>query len=227
MPMRAYMACGDPTLKLEDFKGQDCILGVDLASKNDLACISHLFWDWQAGKKHWYCFVDHFLPEHAVKNAANKGVYDGWVRSGFITTTVGNVLDVDVLEDRTLEIAQNYNVTEIAFDPAHNSTQYGVHMERQLGEIVVEVRPSVLNFSEPMKWMEAWVVEKTWHHNGDPVMTWMVSNVEVKRDHKDGIFPRKQSYERKIDGLVATIAALNRAQAIDETPHFTGRLFVT
>ena len=76
---------------------------------------------------------------------------------------------------------------------------------------MIEVRPTVLNFSEPMKSLEALVLQKKLKHNGDPVMGWMISNVVAHLDAKDNIYPRKERPENKIDGVVALIMALARS----------------
>ena len=85
---------------------------------------------------------------------------------------------------------------------------------------MVEMRPTVLNFSEPMKELEALVLQKRFIHNGDPILSWMISNVVCHRDQKDNIYPRKEREENKIDGVVALIMALGRvmAPADDKTP---------
>jgi phage terminase large subunit-like protein len=62
-----------------------------------------------------------------------------------------------------------------------------------------------------MKMLEALVISGRFHHDGDPVLTWMVSNVVCHRDAKDNIYPRKEREENKIDGVVATLMALGRA----------------
>jgi len=61
-----------------------------------------------------------------------------------------------------------------------------------------------------MKHFEALVLSRRFHHNGDPVLTWMVSNVVAHLDAKDNIYPRKDSEEKKIDGAVAVIMGLAR-----------------
>lgn len=73
---------------------------------------------------------------------------------------------------------------------------------------VVEFRPTVLNFSEPMKQVEALIRDKKLLHDGDPVMTWMMSNVVAKLDAKDNVYPRKERNENKIDGFVALCMAM-------------------
>lgn len=61
-----------------------------------------------------------------------------------------------------------------------------------------------------MKQLDGLVRSRQITHNGDPVMTWMMSNVVAKVDAKDNVFPRKEKDEYKIDGPVALIMALNR-----------------
>jgi phage terminase large subunit-like protein len=65
--------------------------------------------------------------------------------------------------------------------------------------------------SEAMKWFEALVLDGRFHHNGDPVLAWMVSNVVAHLDKKDNIYPNKEREQNKIDGAVAIIMALARS----------------
>jgi phage terminase large subunit-like protein len=73
---------------------------------------------------------------------------------------------------------------------------------------MVEVRPTVQNFSGPMKELEALVLAGRFHHDGNPMFRWMISNVVCHRDAKDNVYPRKERPENKIDGVVAAIMAL-------------------
>jgi phage terminase large subunit-like protein len=69
------------------------------------------------------------------------------------------------------------------------------------------------NLSEPMKWVEAMIRAGRLHHNGDPVLAWMMANVTAKVDANENVFPRKERPENKIDGAVALILAMGRALA--------------
>jgi len=66
-----------------------------------------------------------------------------------------------------------------------------------------------------MKEIEFLVRQGRLHHDGDPVLTWMISNVVCHVDAKENIFPRKERAENKIDGVVALIMALARAMAME------------
>jgi len=204
MDMRAWDACADPSLSLDDFAGEECVLGLDLASKVDIADKIRLF---QRGDT-YYLFAEHYLPERAVDAAVNSQ-YDGWRREGWLTVTEGEVTDYDVIEDGIRADCTRFAVSEVAFDP-FQATQLSGHLLAE-GVPMVEMRPTVLNFSEPMKQLEALVLTGKIRHQGDPVLTWMISNVVCHRDAKDNIYPRKERPEMKIDGVVAAIMALGRA----------------
>jgi phage terminase large subunit-like protein len=106
-------------------------------------------------------------------------------------------------------MASRFEIKAVAFDP-FQATQLSTRMLSE-GLPMIEVRPTVLNFSEPMKTLEALVLQKRLSHDGDPVLTWMASNVVAHLDAKDNIYPRKERPENKIDGIVALIMALSRA----------------
>ena len=220
MNMRKWAQCEDHEMSLEDFHGEECFVGIDLASKIDVCSMAQLFVRYIDGQEHLYVFMRHWLPEKAVEDDPT-GNYDGWERSGHLRTTPGNVIDVDRIEHDTMdEVVAPFRVRELAVDPLHNSTQYGVHMAQQ-GLTVIDVRPTVLNFSEALKWCEALVKDGRLHHNC-PVLTWMIANVEVKPDYKDNIFPRKgKNQQRKIDGAIALFMAINRYKAGGES-YFPG-----
>ena len=80
---------------------------------------------------------------------------------------------------------------------------------------MVEYRQTVATMSEPMKTFEALVLQRKLTHDGNPVMTWMVSCVVCHLDAKDNIYPRKEREENKIDGPVATIMGIGRILAGD------------
>jgi len=104
---------------------------------------------------------------------------------------------------------QRFEIGECCFDPAQ-LTQFATELGEQ-GLTMVEVRPTVLNFSPAMKELEELVAGGRFHHNGDPVLSWAISNVVCHRDAKDNIYPRKDDAAKKIDPAIALIMALSRA----------------
>ncbi len=208
MDMRAWDACADASLSEQDFAGEPCFIGLDLASKVDIAAKAKVF----ERDGRFYVFLSYYLPEAAVEDGRNSQ-YSGWVRRGLLTVTPGNVTDFDQIEAELVADASRFEVREVPFDP-FQATQLSSHLIAQ-GLPMVEMRPTVLNFSEPMKQLEALVLQRRLVHDGDPILAWMISNVVCHRDAKDNIYPRKEREENKIDGVVALIMALGRQMAHD------------
>jgi phage terminase large subunit-like protein len=213
MDMRAWDACKDPTLDPEQFAGEPTYVALDLASKVDIAAKVALHERTIDGKPHYYVFGQYYLPRDTVERGENSQ-YQGWEHMGLLTVTDGAVIDFDVIEQDLLADCSRFEVREVPYDP-FQATQLSTRMAAQ-GVPMVEMRPTVLNFSEPMKQLEALVLQGRLHHNGDPVLAWMMSNVVAHMDAKDNIYPRKERPENKIDGVVALIMALGRALANTE-----------
>ena len=78
------------------------------------------------------------------------------------------------------------------------------------GATVVKFPNTVTHISEPMKEMGAAIANGRFHHDGNPVLTWMASNVVAKEDKKSNIFPNK---EKKANNsarisMLATLSAI-------------------
>ena len=207
MDMRAWDAGTSPDLELDQFLGQPCWVGLDLASKTDIAALVMVFQHPDTPDA-YVVFGKYYLPEDTVQAAGNSQ-YEGWSHTGRLSVTPGNVIDFSWIEADLLDIASRFSVEAVAFDP-FQATQLSTRMLSE-GLPMIEVRPTVLNFSEPMKTLEALVLQKKLVHDGDPVLAWMASNVVAHTDVKDNIYPRKERAENKIDGIVALIMALSRA----------------
>ncbi len=207
MDMRAWDACSDATLDLDDFAGHPCWIGLDLASKTDIAAMVLVFRHPEIAGG-FAVFGRYYLPEDTVNGSSNSQ-YSGWMRAGRLTVTPGNVIDFGWIEADLIDFASRFEIQAVAFDP-FQATQLSTRMLEE-GLPMIEVRPTVLNFSEPMKTVEALVLQRKLLHDNDPVLTWMASNVVAHLDAKDNIYPRKERPENKIDGIVALIMAISRS----------------
>ena len=107
-----------------------------------------------------------------------------------------------------------FKVKELIYDP-FQATQFSIQMLEE-GFPMIEVGATVKNFSEPMKQLEALILERKIEFESDPVLTWMFGNITARLDKKDNIFPDKERPENKIDGVVALIMALNRWMVHEE-----------
>jgi phage terminase large subunit-like protein len=71
------------------------------------------------------------------------------------------------------------------------------------------------SMSAPSKFLESLVMSRKLHHNNNPVLRWMASNVAIETDPAGNIKPTKNEKKStgKIDGIVALVMALARATA--------------
>ena len=210
MDMTAWDACANRALTVESVEHLPCWIPLDLASKVDVAAAPRLFYDKE--RDHYYLISRFWLPERAVATGRNSQ-YDGWVRAGHMNATDGEVIDFDQIEDALRSDVARLDVQELPYDP-WQATQLAGRLQAE-GAPMVEYRQTVATMSEPMKTFEALVLQRKLTHDGNPVMTWMVSNVVCHLDAKDNIYPRKEREENKIDGPVATIMGIGRILAGD------------
>jgi len=208
--MLEWNKCADLALRPEQFRGERCYITLDLASRSDVCVIMLMFVREIEGKQHFYLFGHYYLPEHAIENdPKNSNAYRKWVIEGFLQQHDGAEIDFDLIEEDTLELIGHYGPEEVVFDPFR-----AAQLEQRLtkrGITAVEVGQTVKNLSLPMKEFESAIKAGRVHHDGNPLLTWMASNVVAKLDAKDNIYPRKEKPEQKIDGIVATIMGVARA----------------
>ena len=213
MDMRAWDRCADITLTRDDFAGEDCHIGLDLATRSDITAKVLLFARRMDDVLHYTVFGDYYLPESAISDGRNAQ-YAGWVRSQYLTETAGNVTDYEVIADALREDASRFHLIDLGFDP-WNATHLANILQDE-GLNMVEMRQGARTLSEPMKHLQALVMEGRLHHDGNPALTWMISNTLARRDENDNLRPVKERDECKIDGVVALIMALGRAMAAQE-----------
>lgn len=194
---------------LEDFEHEPCWMGMDLASRDDVASVALVFK--RDGK--YYSFGKHYLPADLVEERAHSthAHYSKWAYSGQFTLTDGDTTDYGHIRDDILELAARFHVQSIGYD-RYNATQLVSELQASgLHEVLVEIPQSARELSDPMK--EAFSLIKTGRllHDGNEAMTWMVSNVACHEDRNENIFPVKSARHLKIDGAVALILAIKRA----------------
>jgi len=200
----AWNRCANPELRRRSFADEEAIVSLDLASKRDVNAKIRLFPPAGARPK-WALLTDFWLPRAAVRDGANAS-YRGWEEEGWLHVTEGDVVDYEAIKESVLDgDAKAHVIRTIAYDPHQAMHLIRLFMDANLP--CLEMRPTVLNFSEPMKEFDALLASDMIEHDGNPVMAWMMSNVVAVRDRKDNVYPRKERDENKIDGPVAAIAA--------------------
>lgn len=214
MNMIHWDACADANLSENDFRGEQCVLGLDLAAKIDLAARVKLFARTLEGITHYYVFCQFYLPESTLFDGRNAS-YGTWHADNWITSTPGEVIDFDRIQADILQDATDHQILDVAYDPWQALKLASELAQKDIP--VIEYRPTVQNFSPAMKEVDALVRQRRLHHDGNPVLRWNVTSVEVAEDFKGNIFPRKDRDNplQKIDGLVALLMAMGRRMSLE------------
>ena len=227
MDMRAWDRCADTDLRdMAQFAGQGIKVwaGLDLAQKKDFAALVAVFerdvLEPDADGvfvpvRKWCVCTRLYLNELAVQESGNAHL-SGWARQDYVKVTDGDITDFDVVADDMRQLCRDFDVQEIAFDPALSMYFAGKLIEEGLP--LVEITQRALFFTPPLIQVENLVLERKLCHDGNPVMTWMVSNLVVKESKFNELkSPTKERPENKIDGPMAMLMALGRALAVTES----------
>ncbi len=201
--VQRFDEAGDSKLKIEQFEGQECIIGVDLAEKRDLTAVEYTFRHGEG----FACFGRYYAPEETIEQPENEH-FRTWRDAGILTQIDGAVVDQrEILEDIKEDLAR-FDVREVSFDP-WRSRQMAVELT-ELGVNCIEFRGSPSNMNEPMREMDALIAAGNLHHDGNIAFKWMLSNVVNGTRTGDMHRPAKERAENKIDGPVARMLALGR-----------------
>lgn len=218
--MLAWDRAKDPLLKIEDCAGSPCWVGIDLAFVDDMSAVVILF---KRGENDFAVFGRYFLPEETVQESRNSQ-YSGWVRSGRVTATDGNITDIEAIVDDIEIVRKGYDVRELPFDPYAKAVLFNAVSTRDAGiDGYYEFLQRPKEMSPATSGLMAAIKAGHIHHDGDPVLAWALSNVVGHFDVNENVYPRKERPENKIDPAIALIMAHGRAMAAESnTLSYTG-----
>jgi phage terminase large subunit-like protein len=205
-----WMACPERP-PAEQLLGREAYGGLDLSTSIDLSAfvIQMPSIDPTDGRRMHDVQAWFWLPEDNIEELERlAGVpYREWARQGLIELTPGDVIDYSYIRKRITEVADQYELKEIAYDPS-GATQLAVELgEQGLPMFQFWQRPTMMN--PVLRYLESAVMDRRLRHGSHPILNWMAGNVEVI-ENSDGLLkPTKpRNSGRKIDGIAALAMAM-------------------
>jgi phage terminase large subunit-like protein len=135
-----------------------------------------------------------------------------WIDDGFVTATEGDVIDYGSVKSAVIGDCRHFDMQRVSYDRMFAGQLVQELDEELRGVAVTPVAQTFLGLSPAAKEMERLWSSGQMRWDGNPVMRWMASVVEVKGDGMDNIRPvkpdRKKSSAR-IDGFQAAVTALD------------------
>ena len=201
---------GNEPIDMDSLLGRECYGGLDLSSTGDITALVLVFPPRTEEEK--YILLPFFwIPEDTIPIRVRRASvpYDVWRAQGYLMATEGNVVNYDFIEKFIEDLGTKYHILEIAVD-RWNATMLTQHLMDDgftmvpFGQGYKDMSPATKEFYKLL--MEARIV-----HGGNPVLRWMSGNVVVEQDAAENIKVTKAKSPEKIDGIVASIMALDRA----------------
>lgn len=203
---RKWLLCGDDNLRIEDYLGQPCWVGLDLASRVDLCSLMFVF----EKEDEVAVFGKHYINSEKAQKPENQH-YRKWQEEGWLTVTEGEETDFSKIAEDLKEASLGFAIQELAYDP-RDATLLMQQTREWASFECVQVNQSPVNFSEPMKILEAAYLSGRLKHQNDPVLNWAAGNVILKNLSNKLFYPAKKDRASKIDPICALIMALARAE---------------
>jgi phage terminase large subunit-like protein len=197
-------------IKEEDLKGRVCFGGLDLSSVSDLSAWVMLFQDMGSG--HFDVLARFWCPEARLVDRKNKlrDQYKAWERGGFLSITDGEAIDYEFIRAQVLKDAATFKIDSVNVDRLFQGYQLSMQLAQE-GMNITSMGMGYMSFAGPMNELETLLLKKQLNHGGNPVLRWMADNLAVSTDAAGNRKPNKDASQSKIDGIVATLLALDRA----------------
>ncbi|WP_158615452.1 terminase large subunit [Acidipila sp. EB88] len=224
MPLDKWDACDTP-VDIEKLKGRKCFAGLDLSTLFDLSAFVLVFPPIPEDP-HYYVLPYFWVPKDNIRKRSleDKVPYEVWHRQGLLFATDGDVIDYDAIRLKIQELGKVFNIAEIAFD-RWNATQITTQLAGDNFEMC-KFGQGFASMGAPTKRLLEIVVSGQLAHGGNPILRWMAGNAVAKTDPSANMKLDKSKSAEKIDGLVAAIMALDRAEVHQPKPTITPSIHV-
>lgn len=212
-----WRSCYNPGITYDRLR---CEIGLDLATSKDITSLVLVFPP-ETSEDKYQILPYFFIPSSKIDDL--KGRSDGvdylkWVDEGHIIMTSGNVTDYRYIKNHILDLREKYEFA-INYDD-WNSSQLIIELE-ELGATCYPVSQSFKKLNPPTRQFERLIEDKQIEHDGNPVLSWMLSNVQIHQDLAGNIRPSKKLSTAKIDGIMATIMGISGTMSADDQSEIT------
>ena len=200
---------------LEDFKGSECFIGLDLSSGGDLTSLAVVIPFLQEENKKYFIHSHSFIPSRRVAEHIKSDLapYDIWIMSKLLTVTetLGGVkTDYKYITAYIQQLIQEYELEVIAicYDP-HNSSGFLGDLE-SLGIDCIEITQSARSLNDATVDLQLEVLAGNVEYNKDnKLLTWSAINAKTVSNSFGEIKIDKDSTKRmrRIDPIDSVIDA--------------------
>lgn len=229
IPREIWEACEDETLRIEDFVGRRCWIGLDLGAARDLTGKVTIFDDGETsdGQQKFALFATGYTPQDTLRARSrnDKAPYDQWVEKGFLIATPGPLVKIAYIARDLISDAQQFDLAAIAYD-----RWLYKNLGNELEEIGVELpviehpqgygsrKDTNLRMPDSINTFEQLVLERRLRIAISPALRSCIANAAFEESASGQRRFRKQRATGRIDIAVAAAMAAGAAVEREEQP---------
>lgn len=195
---------------------------------------------WNFIRRDYWLKLYSWLPQTPnTRDPRMENLIDLWTRQGHIIRTPGDVVDYDQVGVDITKFLKPYSLQQLAIDQGFQGMQitqdlqniYGdndclVHSDKSSGAPTNNVknvkctcrirafRQGILSMAAPFRELMQIIMQQRLHHDNNPVLRWMASNVAA--ESRGGLTkPSKDKSVEKIDGITAATMSIGIAMTAE------------
>ncbi len=215
IPRMEWEAClGDAEIG----PGEEIYLGLDLSGKTDLTALVGVSNGEKDKIKAWFWKPEESLREHEKRD---RVPYPVWAQQGFVETTPGRAIQYEYVAERLARINEDFKVIGLAFDRYRiddllnamgriglDAYVDGKDKARSGALRMVPWGQGFKDMTGAVEALEGSILDRRFVHDGNPVLTWNMSNAVTISDPAGNRKLDKSKSRFRIDGAVAAAMAV-------------------
>lgn len=207
--LQKFKEC-ESDVTIEDMKGKECYLGIDLSSGGDLTSISLVF---PLEHEKIYIYSHSFMPELrlAEHEKTDDVPYRMWVNKGLLTLTSGAFgvkTDYKFIINHLKELIEKYEIRilEVGYD-SHNASVFLQDLDFLACDLT-EIKQSAKSLNDATKDFQLSVkANQLLYDKENDLLKWSIANATTTSNSFGEIKIDKQAQKYRIDPVDAVIDA--------------------
>lgn len=196
----------------EELRKYPSWIGLDLSSSVDVTAAVQI---WKLASDEIAIRPMLWIPEDGLdeRRLRDKIPYPTWVSQGWMRTTPGNTIDRGTIRRDVVEIAKEWKVKAVCYDPWHADEMVQA-MQDEDHLTLVQVPQRFAMLSEPTKSLQTMILRRRVRHNRNPAMRNHIGNAKTRDDDRENVMLCKKRSRGRIDGAQATCTGLNQVKVL-------------
>jgi len=208
-----WASCGE-FMPLDQLAGRKCWGSLDLSSKIDFSSYVLCF---PLDDGRFLLLPQFWIPrnnlERRQRSDRDSIIAWGTDKATGLNFTPGNEINYTAIRAEVNRSCKAYNMQAVGYDPEpHGGVTYLAQLLESEDNVPMLGFPQgIKHMSDPTKEFEAAVLGRKFMHGGNPVLSWMASNVVAYHDANENVKLHKGKSADRIDGIVASVMAYGLA----------------